>query len=403
MSQNVKISLEQAAERLLAAVQPVTECERLPLAQLSGRVLCQDVTAQIDLPPFTRSPLDGYALCSADLADLDPASGVTLQVTDRVFAGMWPQTPATRGQAVRIMTGAPIPSGADCVVRQEDTDGGEKLVRVFAKLHPMENICRQGEDVLRGSLLFRRGERLDWTHIPTLAGQGIAEAAVFRRPRAAVIVTGDELLPPDHTLEKGKIFDSNGAMLCARLATLQIMAEPAIIGADAPEALADLVRRELKSHDVVITSGGVSVGQRDCMPAVAKLLGAEVLFHGVAAKPGTPTMAMRVGEQVVLCLSGNPFAAAAMFEVLARPMLQKLSGCDAWQVPRATAVLRGSFPKGSSQRRLIRGRLVGGEIYISGGHGSGMVRGMAGCNCLVDLPAGSPPIADGQPVEAFLL
>lgn len=398
-----RISIEEAVSRLCGRVTSITDKVLVPLSAAPGRVLAADLIACTDVPPFHKSPLDGYALRSEDIAGAGPNCPVVLTVIDRVFAGGWSERAVERGQAVRIMTGAPIPDGADCVVGQEDTDEGETCVQVFTPIRHHQNFSFRGEDISAGTAMFSKGTRLDWTHIAALAGQGIPEVEVYRLPCVAVITTGDELSASGTPLAPGKIYDSNGPFLCARLTALHMEAFLCPIGADRPEELAELLRMQLQRCDAVITSGGVSVGQKDYMPQVAERLHAEILFHGVAARPGSPTMAMMVDGKPIVALSGNPFAAAAVFEVVARRMLEHLAGCQEEFPRRCVARLRSSFTKGSPMRRFVRARLVGEEVFVSeGGHASGMMVGMAGCNCLIDIPAGAPPLAEGAKVDVLL-
>lgn len=395
----MKPSLDDALALLLSRIQPLPGLERVPLDQAPGRVLGADLTARLDQPPFHRSPLDGYALRSADLVQV-PA---LLPVTDHIFAGDRPHAPLGPGQAARIMTGAPIPAGADCVVRQEDTDGGEETVTVRVSLRPHQNFCFRGEDVKAGAPLFPQGTRLDWTHIPALASQGFGQVEVCPRPRVAVLTTGSELTPAGTPLAPGAIYDSNGPMLLARLEALHM--EPILLPPvpDCPEALTAALGEALATAHLVLTSGGVSVGRRDHLPQVVAEMGAELLFHGVAAKPGGVVLAALLKGKAIIALSGNPFAAAAMFEVLARPALEKLSGAAGVFPQRCTAVLGDGFPKPSPQRRLVRGALIGDQVTLPAqGHGSGLIASLSGCNCLVDIPAGSPALPEGHRVSVLL-
>lgn len=403
MSIHPQHTLEQAAHLLAQAVPPAARQERVPLLEASGRVLAADLTAAIDVPPFDRSPLDGYAVRSADLAGASAQSPVRLSVVERIYAGDWPDRPIEAMQAARIMTGAPIPPGADCVIRQEDTDCGEQTVQIFVSAAGGQNISRRGEDTRQGTTLFRRGQRLDWTYLAALASEGWDEVPVFSRPRAAVLATGSELTAPGQALRPGKIYDSNTAMLVGRLRALGVETADGGCCADDPAALASRIGLLAQDCDMVITSGGVSVGQRDCMPEVAERMGATVLFHGVAAKPGTPTMAMLAAGKPVLCLSGNPFAAGVMLEVLGRPALERLSG-SLWKPRIVSAYLQGAFPKQAPVRRLIRARLRGTEVSVMpDGHGSGMIAALAGCNCLIDIPANSPPLRSGDLVQVICM
>lgn len=399
-----RISIETAVARLVERVTPVAEHYSVPTEKAPGHVLWADLFARTAVPPFDRSPLDGYAVRSEDLVGATAVAPALLTVVDCVFAGEWCGRTVASGEAVRIMTGAPIPAGADCVVAQEDTDMGEETVAVFAPMGCGRNICLRGEDVAEGDPIVSKGTRLDWTHMAILAGQGLTELEVCRPLRVAVLSTGDELTAPGGALAPGKIYDSNGPLFRARLAALHVEPVSGHGGADDPEGLAEEIQELLRGCDGLITSGGVSVGQRDYMPQVARLLGAEVLFHGVAVRPGAPAMGLLVDGKPVIALSGNPFAAAAVFEAVARPVLEHMRGCMEVLPQRCAARLRGRFSKQTKMRRLVRAHLVGGEVFVAEmGHASGSMLAMAGCNCLIDIPADSEPLTEGAAVEVILL
>ena len=325
-------------------------------------------------------------------------------MTGHVFAGDAPDRPLQPGEAVRIMTGAMIPSGADCVIGQEDVAEDGDLVRIYRPLRAMQNICLRGEDVAEGQTLALRGQKLHYAHIGMLAGQGMAEAGIFRRPRVAVMGTGDELTPAGVPLAAGKIHDSNSFLLGARLLSLGMRPVLCSCCGDETQSLRDRIQALLEENDMVVTTGGVSVGKRDFMPAAAGLLGGQLLFHGVAVKPGSPVLAMLKGGKILLCLSGNPYAALATFEVLAVPVLKKMGGCSDFRTRRQQGIARGSFDKPGGMRRLVRARLSGQEVFIPPrGHESGMLQTLPECNCMIDLPAGAPPIREGTQLEVILL
>ena len=397
-------SLEEAVSLLLAQFSPLTQTEEVLLAQALNRVCAGDVAAAVDHPPFDRSPLDGYAARSEDLADAAPSSPAVLQVTQRIYAGQIPSGPVEPGTCARIMTGAPIPPGADCVIRQEDTDYGEEQVRIFVSSAPHRNICDRGEDLRRGTPILPRGTLLTPAHLGVLAGQGLDRVSVFAPLEVGVLATGDELVPPGAPLPPGKIYNSNETYLSARLYQLGMEPVTECQGADRLEVLTASLEALLDRCGTVLSTGGVSVGEKDLMPAALEALGAQVLFHGVAVKPGSPVLAAAVRGKPVLCLSGNPFAAAATFEVIARPLLCRLAG---WRDPmphRVGGTLTPSFPKASPGRRLVRAHLEGSAVSLpSGEHVSGTLSALIGCNCLIDIPAGSPPLAAHTPVEVILL
>ena len=392
------ISLEEAVSLMTAPLSPLGT-ELLPLLRALGRTLAADVTAPLDQPPFDRSPLDGYALRSADLPGADKTHPAVLEVVDTLYAGDETKIPVGPGQAVRIMTGAMLPSGSDCVVPQEDTDQGNP-VRVFVSLKPFQNYVYQGEDYRKGSLMLKKGTRLDAAALGVLASAGLAEAAVCRRPKVGLLTTGDEVVSPGTPLPAGKIYGSNQMLLAARLAELGFEAETAHQGDD-PADVAEAMKQLLNSCDVLITTGGVSVGDKDIFHQALPLLGAEQVFWRVNLKPGTPAMYSTYGGKPILSLSGNPFAAAATFELLARPLLAVLAGEEG---PRwGEGVLDTPFPKASPKRRFIRGKYENGHITLPEGHSSGLLSSLVGCNCLAELPAGSPPTEEGMRVRVLLL
>ena len=392
------LTLEEAQTAILLNRVPLGT-QMLPLERALGRTLAADVAAPLDQPPFDRSPLDGYALRSADLAGADRDHPAVLEVVDTVYAGDEARIPVGPGQAVRLMTGAMLPPGCDCVVPQEDTDRGDP-VSVFVSLKPFQNYVYQGEDYRKGTLLLEKGTRLDAAALGVLAGAGITEVEVYRRPRVGLLTTGDEVVSPGTPLPAGKIYGSNQMLLAARLAELGVETETAHQGDD-PAAVAEAMRELLEICDVLLTTGGVSVGDKDIFHQALPLLGAERIFWRVNLKPGTPAMYSVYEGKPILSLSGNPFAAFTTFELLARPLLAALSGEEG---PRwGEGVLDTPFPKASPRRRFIRGRYENGHITLPEGHSSGMLASLVGCNCLAELPAGSPPAEAGTRVRILLL
>ena len=365
--------VEEAVARILNALDVPEKTEEIPLLQALGRVAAGDVCARVAQPPFDRSALDGYALRAADIAAAGPETPVTLPVSRYLCAGSDPGGPLAPGTAARIMTGAPVPAGADCVLRQEDTESNGQTVTFHAPVEARANVCFAGEDIAPGKCLVPAGTRLD------------------------------EVCSPETPLRPGKIYDSNGPMLAARM--LRLGAEPTLLaaGPDDPAALAGKLARLLAEYPLVITTGGVSVGDRDYLPQAAEEAGAKLLFYGIDAKPGTPALAAGKDGHVLLCLSGNPFASFATFELLARPALAKLQGADPAPV-RVRAALANGFGKPSPLRRFVRATLMGGVVTLpKGGHFSGGIGALAGCNCLVDVPAGSRALNAGDEVEVILL
>lgn len=398
------IELEQAVDLMTRDIS-LLGAERVSGLSLLGRTLAQDVAAPLDQPPFDRSPLDGYALRSRDSSGASRERPVPLAVVDTVYAGDVAKTPVGPGQAVRVMTGAMLPPGCDCVLRQEDTDMAFPTVSICRGLAPHDNYVDRGSDYPAGAVLLPAGTRLDAAAVGLLAGAGLCTALpVRRRPRVGVLTTGDEIVPPHvRPLPPGKIYGANYALLAARLAELGIAQVEAAHTGDDPAAAAAAMERLLDRCGLLITTGGVSVGARDIFHQALPLLGAEQVFRRVRLKPGSPAMYSRYGGKPILSLSGNPFAAAATFELLARPLLYAFSGEPHLLPRRCPAALDVPFPKSSPGRRFIRGRFADGRVTLPNQHSSGALASWVGCNCLVDIPAGSGPLERGCRVDVLLL
>ncbi len=399
----------EALHRVLdaAAALPRPAVENVPLDEACGRIAARALCARMDQPPFDRSPLDGYALHSSDTAGASCETPVTLPVTMKLYAGDAPAAALPAGCAARIMTGAPLPAGADCVLMQELTDSGEKTVQLYAALKPRQNVVFRGEDITAGAVIAAEGTVLTPAHLGVLAGQGIAAVPVYRPLTVGVLATGSELLAPGEAWAPGKIYDANGIQNAARLRQLGFAVQRRHCSDD-PDEIARQMQQLLAACDAVITSGGVSVGQKDYLPAVLERLDAELIFAGVAQKPGSPMLAAMIGGKQVFCLSGNPFAAAATLEQYVIPALLRAAGrCEeSCILPRTTRTLTTGFSKSSKGNRYLRAKAMGETVTIPGegnaeAHSSGSLSAMIGCNCLVELPAGSGPVAPGEKVEVL--
>ncbi len=398
-----RIELEEARALMAESVRPLG-VEQVSRQEALGRTLAEDVTAPLDQPPFDRSPLDGYALRSADLTGASSEHPVSLRVVETVYAGGVPSRVLGPGEAIRIMTGAMLPRGCDCVLQHERTDNGLEQVQIYAALSPHDNYCDRGEDYRTGEVLLPAGTVVDAAAVGVLASAGLSSVPVRRRPVVRVLSTGDEVVSPDlHPLPAGKIYGSNQELLTARLRELGVSDVKGLLIGDDPREVADAMAQLLGECDLLITTGGVSAGDKDIFHEALPLLGAERVFWKVNLKPGTPAMYSLWQGQPILSLSGNPFAAAATFELLARPLLAALTGESRFSLRSRTAVVEGSFPKASPGRRFLRGFYQEGRVSLTGKNDSGMLASLVGCNCLVDLPAGSPPVQEGQTVTVLLL
>ncbi len=399
-----ELTLKQAQELLLAKTETVRDTEEIQLWEGGGRTLAEDIFAGQDQPPFARSPLDGYAVRSGDIAGASKERPARLSVIDEVDAGQVSGMRVEKGTAIRIMTGAPVPEGADCIVRQEDTDYGEEKVEVYREVGAYENYCFAGEDYRAGTQVLEKGTKLGAIELGTLASLGREKVRVFRRVRAAVLTTGDELVLPGEERKPGKIYDANLYTMATRLTALGAEVIRKGRTGDKPEEAAAWIREAGEKADIIVTTGGVSVGKKDIMHEVLKLLDCERIFWKIAIKPGMPTLCAQYGGKLLICLSGNPFGAAVNLELLVRPVLAKMAGRKAPELLRLSAVSESEFPKRSGVTRYVRAFYEEGKVRIpEGSNASGILSSMCGCNCLIEIPAGTAALKKGDRVWIVLL
>lgn len=402
----LEISLEQAIELIKEHISYQKEkyTEEVPLMEALGRVAARDYISPVSQPPFDRSPLDGYAVRAEDTWGASLERPAVFEVVEEITAGDFPTKKIEKGMAARIMTGAPIPQGADCIVKQEDTDYGEKRVAVYQERNAFDNFCFAGEDFKKGDCLIRKDTRLSSVELGILASMGYTRAVVYARPRIGLFTTGDELMLPGEPLKPGKIYNSNLYVMWGRLKELG--AEPVIADSfpDTEEGVAEALREILPKVDLVITTGGVSVGKKDIMHGALKLLGAEKVFWRVMIKPGTPTIFAMAAGVPVIALSGNPFGAVTNLEMLVRPVLFEMTGNADMLPVKRQAVMQDTFSKASRVRRFIRGMYQEGKVCQPEGlQSSGVLGSMQGCNCLIDIPAGNQGLKPRDVVEVVLL
>jgi molybdopterin molybdotransferase len=398
------IELEKAIEIMLDKVYEIKEWEEINLIETTGRVIEEDIYAAINNPPFDRSPLDGYALMAEDTKGATKENPIKLKVIDSVFAGGYSEKALEKGEAVRIMTGAKIPTGADCVIRQENTNYDENIVEIYEELSKYDNYCFAGEDINKGSLLIKKGEFLTYVHIGIMASMGISKIRVKKKPKIALLVTGDEVGIPGEPLKEGKIYDSNLHLIYSRLNELRLKPIVSEIIGDEGIKVANKISEIIDQVDFIVTTGGVSVGQKDILHEALPLLKAKRLFWKVNLKPGTPAMFSLYKNKPILSLSGNPFAALTTFELLARPILAKLSGNKTLQPTKISGTMEEDFNKESKRRRFIRGCYNEGFVKLpQGEHSSGILSSMIGCNCLVDISKGTLRLKKGDKVNVILL
>ena len=393
------ITPEQAIDLILA--QPAApKTERVSLSDALDRILAEDITARITLPPFDKSPFDGYACRASDLPG-------TLRVVGTLFAGVKTLPVLEPGEAVRIFTGAPVPPSADVVIKQEDAAASDGCVVVSVSPAPGTNVISAGEDCKAGELLIPAGTRLLPAHLGELAGQGISDLTVFCLPKAVLIPTGSELAEPGELCSPFGIYNSSSYVLGAYLRRMGFSVSRSANIPDEPEAVRKAVELAMTSDaDVVFTTGGASVGDYDFAASTAQAIGAEPLFWKVRMKPGGALLVSRLGSKLLVSLSGNPAAALMSLLVVLRPWLMALTGSE----DRASFVslpLKEDMPKTAGSLRLLRGHLdfTGGVVSFAEheGRGNGNIASFAHCEVIGLIPGDSGPLKKGDVIQALRL
>jgi molybdopterin molybdotransferase len=387
-----RLAVADASAHMLAGIAPI-DTEMVPLAEALGRVLSEDVVSTVALPPWDNSSMDGFAVHAADVRGATADRPITLRVVETVAAGQRSVRILQRGDAVRIMTGAPVPAGADSVIRVEDTDGGPEVVAVHDARDATRNIRPRGEDVMPGRLIFATGTLLGPSQIGVLSSIGVAKPRTYRRPRVAVLATGDELVPIDQfsRVQAGeRIVSSNSYSLEA--AVRAAGGEPVSLGIapDDPHGLAECLRGA-QGCDLVVTSGGVSVGDFDYTRAVVETLGGTLSLWRVRMRPGAPVGFGRVFDLPWLGLPGNPVSALVTFELFGRPLLRTLAGHRrphrrAIDVITADAISLAS-PLMHFMRVVLEDTVTGPPIaHLTGAQSSGMLTSMGAADALLVVP-----------------
>ena len=381
-----RIQIETARDLLLSHIVP-KGAEWRDISEAYGCISAEDVFAPAAVPPFRRSAMDGYAVRSEDIAGAETDAPALLSVTGVLYAGDYADIVCAPHTAVRVMTGSYIPDGYDAVVMQEDTDLGMEKVRVFRSVPKGRNICPVGEEFDKGELIVSRGQMIDRIAVFLLASAGIGRIRTVCRVNAAVITTGSELDDPHGALRKGHIYNGLGHAISHALRDRG--AEPLYVlhCEDDADEIADTIQGISDDVDIIITTGGVSVWEKDLLPQAMEKLGAQVLFHGTYIQPGTPTMGAFY-DKPILSLSGNPFAALANLDYYFPYIMAKLTGYEGHLTQVKTAVLSSGYDKVNRLRRLIRAKYENGRVYLpTKGHHSSVLGDLRYCNCYIDLDA----------------
>ncbi len=399
---------EEAQQAILQHVR-ILGPENVGLHEAWGRHLAEALIAPHPFPPFRRSGMDGYAVRTPDLEHARPDRPAELAVLENLPGGKEPKHPLGPGQASRIMTGGMVPQGADAVVMLEMVTAGERdgrpFVRIGKSVPPGAHISEIGSEIREGEKLLPAGRSIGAGESALLASCGCARVAVTRRPRVAILSTGSELLEVDEPLAPAKIRNSNAPMLAALVR--EFGAEPILLGKvpDDAEAAGKLLRRTLAGCDLLLTSGGVSVGDYDVMVDILAQPDVKLLFNKIAMRPGSPTSAAMFGEKPVLALSGNPGACFVGFHLFAVPALSRMLGMEQTVQPSYTAFLDEDFPKVNAYRRYVRASasIRDGQAWATptGDDKSSLMTTIAGADCLIEIPPTKEGLKRGHPVKVW--
>jgi molybdopterin molybdotransferase len=399
------ISLDEARRRLAENVRPITRTERVALVHAAGRVAAADVASTIAVPPFARSAMDGYAVVAADLQGATRESPIQLRVIDRLYTGQMSERPVVSGTCAEIATGAPLPQGADAVVMVEETArSSDECVDFFAAASTGQNIGRRGADISPGDLVVRRGELLNPSRVGAVAAIGCPELQVYARPRVAVLSTGNEVIEPGIPLAGGQIYDVNRFTLGAVIAANGGVPEPHKPAQDTVDALTSALDT-CASADIVVFSGGSSVGERDLIVDLVAARG-EMIFHGIAVKPGKPTAFARIvvnssRSVPFFGMPGNPTSCLSNAYILLIPFLRATARLPLYapKTVRARLGKRIVSPAGRHQFYTVR---LENDLAFPAFKGSGDITSLSQADGYIEIPADQSTVEEGTVVEVTL-
>jgi molybdenum cofactor synthesis domain-containing protein len=403
------LSFDEAKQILKQKLSPKpVGVERISLLKTYNRVLAQDVVAPIDIPPFNRSIVDGYAVKAADTFGASEEKPVSIRFCGHVEVGKSPKAALEKGLGAEIVTGAPLPVGADAVVMVEQTTRQEDQVFIYRPVSEGENMMKAGSDIRKGEKVLRKGQFLASPEIGVLAAIGLTEVSVYKRPKIAILSTGAEVVEPGRTLSPGKIYDINSHTLSA--AVLECSGEPINFGIvpDQVDKLKDALKKALRSADVVITSGGVSVGPKDFTPQIVNSLGKPgVIISGIAVKPGKPTTIAVVDGKPVFSLPGHPTSSLFMFIVFVAPVLLKFAGRIEDTIRKVRAVTAAKMFPARGRRTFVMvnltynktGMLLAAPVPTGL---SGAITTLANADGFVEIDEKQQFVDEGTEIEVYL-
>ena len=395
------ITLDEAIRLIDAAAQPIDRVERLDIREADGRVLAADVLSTVDVPPFSRAAMDGYAVIAEDTFGAGQFEPKRLACIEQVYTGQVPTKAISRGECIEIATGAPMPGGADAVVMVEETEKeDEGHVRMFSPVYPHQNVGGQGADITAGQVVLQRGDVLNPSRIGALAAIGVLEVDVFERPRVAILSTGNEIVDPGQPLAPGQIYDINKFTLAAIINEHGGIPVPYPTAPDTLEAL-DRALDTCTREDLIIFSGGSSVGERDLiLDAVARR--GEIVFHGIAVKPGKPTLFGVIAGKPVLGMPGYPTSCLSNSYMLLVPALRRMARLPAAHLRTVLLPLGQRIVSTTGRHQFYTVRIVEG-VAMPAFKASGDITSMSQADGYIEIPAQTDLVEKGEMVEVKLL
>ena len=386
------IPFEKALNIVISSAQEL-ETEKIAMTHSAGRILAEDIFADSDMPPFNKSAVDGFACKKNDI-------GQTLEIIETISAGKIPEKNIRAGQCSKIMTGAIVPEGADCVVMVEFSESKSENKVAFSIKETAGNICYKGEDVKKGMTVIKKGTLITPAHIAVLASVGCVKPNVYRKPSVAILTTGDELVEPSELISGAKIRNSNAYQLLAQVEKCKAKANYYGIVADIESVLEKEIEKAFSENDVILLTGGVSMGDFDFVPEILKKLGFEILFHSIAVQPGKPTLFAKRKNVYCFGLPGNPVSSYIQFELLVMPLLLKLTGSN-YQPLNIQLPLAQNYSRKRTERLAVVPVNINSEsqISIAAYHGSAHIHALTDTNAIMFVPVGVSSLKKGELVH----
>ena len=398
------VSIEDAVAALLESAS-LPGVEDVSLSDACGRVLGNSITAQTDLPPFHRSVYDGFALRSSETIHASAKSPAAFRLTGTIAAGDFHADPPGEGCAVRIMTGAALPEGTDCVINFERVTCTEQMLYLTDPLRPWQNVDRRGDELREGSLLLEKGEYLTPAHLGLLASQGFSRVTVFKKPCTAVLSTGSELLMPGTALAPGKLYNSNLYVLRALMEKEGYTADDCLHTPDDEEIISSAIRNLAERNDLILTTGGASVGDKDYILSALKRAGAQILFSHVRMKPGSCCYGAKLGDTLIISLSGNPGAALTAWYRIALSAVRKSTGRRDFLLSESMLPLSDDCQKTCPHQRILKGHTETADgvtrFVAHEGQKNGMQTSFLHMQALAELSPTDIPIPAGTLVRVL--